>query len=166
MGRTRASISGPFNWSHKANTELIHVEETPGAWRIVAEHDGYLGRFGVVHKRELMRGDNASVFCVDSFSGRAKFDDMYAEIRYLLAPELTVKRTDENAVKICIGNKNVCKLSFFLNNGDKYSPISLFSETADISTRFAQKETTTALCCRLPAADLFGNQITTEFSFL
>ncbi|MFG1379718.1 heparinase II/III-family protein [Xanthobacter autotrophicus] len=45
-------ISGPFNWSEKAQSYPVSVKDGPD-WSITASHDGYQKRFGVVHRRIL-----------------------------------------------------------------------------------------------------------------
>lgn len=45
-------ISGPFNWSHKAAARLEAVRGGDD-WRLAAAQDGYRGRFGVIHRREV-----------------------------------------------------------------------------------------------------------------
>jgi uncharacterized heparinase superfamily protein len=47
-----SSASGPFNWVSKADARLISSESTPIA-RVVAEHDGYVGQYGVKHRRNV-----------------------------------------------------------------------------------------------------------------
>jgi hypothetical protein len=54
--------SGPFNWASKANARLISSESTPVA-RVVAEHDGYVARYGVKHRRTV-EYDDASRFAI------------------------------------------------------------------------------------------------------
>lgn len=49
-GEDQSRISGPFNWSHKAQAwlESASVDEN---WRLTARQDGYAGRFKVIHER-------------------------------------------------------------------------------------------------------------------
>ena len=44
----QSTISGPFNWSHKAETRLDEAR-AGSDWRLAASHDGYEKRFGLVH---------------------------------------------------------------------------------------------------------------------
>ncbi len=45
-------ISGPFNWSHKAQARLEASHPGPD-WTLRASHDGFVSRFGVRHERTL-----------------------------------------------------------------------------------------------------------------
>ena len=51
-GVDQSTISGPFNWGHKARASL--VESMDGTnWLVRAVHDGYRSRFGVEHVRTV-----------------------------------------------------------------------------------------------------------------
>jgi hypothetical protein len=51
-GRDQSTMSGPFNWSHKAETLL---EQFAGGafWRVVASHNGYEKSVGLRHRRRI-----------------------------------------------------------------------------------------------------------------
>ena len=51
-GADQSVISGPFNWSHKARAHLDSLR-VGNDWSISARHDGYVGRFGIEHRREI-----------------------------------------------------------------------------------------------------------------
>lgn len=51
-GTCQSTMSGPFNWSHKANARLDKLVDGPD-WRIRVSHDGYVKRFGVRHERTV-----------------------------------------------------------------------------------------------------------------
>lgn len=81
-GTNQSTISGPFSWSHKAQSRLEDVRE--GAdWRITASHDGYQRRFGVRHQRTISGSQNR-LFIEDRLlkTGRD------AEIVFQLSPGL------------------------------------------------------------------------------
>ena len=54
--------AGPFNWAAKARARCIALEDGPIA-RVVAEHDGYVARFGLRHRRTV-DFDGASRFSI------------------------------------------------------------------------------------------------------
>jgi hypothetical protein len=85
-GHSQSTMSGAFNWSHKANARL--VEQSPAdSWSLVAEHDGYERRFGARHRRQLQRnGDTITIR--DSLIGTPQD----AEIVFQLAIGLTAQR--------------------------------------------------------------------------
>jgi hypothetical protein len=69
LGRAPASKSaGPFNWASKANTRLISATADPHP-QIIAEHDGYAARFGVVHRRTIGIVDCETVTITDTLVG-------------------------------------------------------------------------------------------------
>lgn len=85
-GQSQSIISGPFNWSHKAKATLVDRQE--GAhWKLCASHDGYLGRFGVVHQRTVA-GDVDGILVTDQLLGRSHT----AEIVFQLAAGLEAGR--------------------------------------------------------------------------
>ena len=84
-GVNQSIIAGPFMWSHKARARFEGGEMAPGAWQLAASHDGYTRRFGVTHRREIVRlGDGLSVR--DTLHGEGAQRE--AEIVFQLAPEL------------------------------------------------------------------------------
>jgi hypothetical protein len=90
-GQSQSTMSGAFNWSHKANARL--VEQTPApAWSLTAEHDGYERRFGARHQRQLRQDGNA-IAIHDRLIGMAQD----AEIVFQLAAGLIAER-DGNVV--------------------------------------------------------------------
>jgi hypothetical protein len=92
-GQSQSTMSGAFNWSHKANAHLI--EQTPApAWSLTAEHDGYERRFGARHQRQL-RQDGHAITVHDRLSGTAQD----AEIVFQLAVGLAAER-DGNVVTV------------------------------------------------------------------
>ncbi len=48
-GEDQSRISGPFNWSVHARTRLLEATQE----RVTAEHQGFLQRFGMVHRRTV-----------------------------------------------------------------------------------------------------------------
>jgi hypothetical protein len=85
-GRDQSPIWGPFNWGPPARARLLAAEPGPD-WRLVADHDGYVRRFGVRHRREL-RATPGGFLLVDSLIGRPCATE--AECSFQLAPGLAV----------------------------------------------------------------------------
>lgn len=95
-------ISGPFNWSHKANARL---EPNGGPWQVTASHDGYVGRFGVRHHRHVAL-DNGGLRVTDWLAGG---EPRQARLAFQLAPDL---RTEElgDTVSVYRGAEPVLRL--------------------------------------------------------
>ncbi|TXN21518.1 heparinase II/III-family protein [Methylobacterium sp. WL9] len=51
-GVDQSTISGPFNWGHKAHASLVEKRDGEN-WRVRVTHDGYRSRFGVDHVRTI-----------------------------------------------------------------------------------------------------------------
>lgn len=66
-GQSQSTMSGAFNWSHKASARLLEHNSLPD-WSVTAEHDGYLRRFGARHRRQLRR-DRQSIVIHDQLIG-------------------------------------------------------------------------------------------------
>lgn len=77
----QSTMSGAFNWSHKASARLDSVTDGEG-WRIVASHDGYQKRFGCIHRRTVA-SDPSGFSIHDALIGTT---DQLAEIVFQLAP--------------------------------------------------------------------------------
>ncbi len=93
LGASQSTMSGAFNWSHKAKAELVNRKDTPD-WCLVAEHDGYENRFKARHRRMLAR-EKSSITIHDSLIGLAQ----EGEIVFQLAPELDTK-VDGNTILV------------------------------------------------------------------
>ncbi|MDW6022416.1 heparinase II/III-family protein [Mesorhizobium sp. BAC0120] len=88
-GESQSIISSKFNWSHKARAILVHTEPEP-SWSLRARHDGYEGRFGVVHQRTIKhRSDD--ILVTDQLLG----GERAAEVVFQLAAGLVTRRDDE-----------------------------------------------------------------------
>ena len=85
-GADQSTISGAFNWSHKARAQLEHYE-AGALWSATARHDGYLKRFGVVHERSIARTEQGLVL-TDRLLGGGGHP---AEIAFQLAPDLSAQ---------------------------------------------------------------------------
>lgn len=92
-GADQSVISGPFNWSRKANAVL---EEARGGedWSLTASHDGYRRRFGVIHRRTLFA--TAEGFAIrDQLEGDGKRD---GEIVFQIAADCDARLEDEGLI--------------------------------------------------------------------
>lgn len=91
-GLDQSVISGPFNWSSKAKARLDRVE--PGeAWALAARHDGYRGRLGAEHVREV-RATGAGIAILDTVPGAGS--GLSAEVTLQFAPGLDVRADGAN----------------------------------------------------------------------
>jgi len=107
-GADQSTMSGAFNWSHKATASLDSVDDGEN-WRIVASHDGYLKRFGCLHRRTVASAPLG--FSVhDTLTGNP---DETAEIVFQLSPACEVE-VDGQKVRIHAGKRWLATLSFSL----------------------------------------------------
>ena len=164
-GEDQSIISGPFNWSHKANNHLLHCKDAPGAWCIEAEHDGYQKRYGMNHRRQVARGADACVTCTDWLIGTPKRPDMAVEIRYLVAPGLEVLRSDEHRAQIRRDGRTLCELGFSRGRRDGNAALPLVIEASVASPRFGEKVETVALLCRVASVGVMEKGVTTRIDF-
>jgi hypothetical protein len=184
-GQDQSIISGPFNWSHKANVHLLHYKDAPGAWCVEAEHDGYQKRYGVNHRRQVARGPDASITCTDWLTGPSMQQDsmrhgstrhgstrhgpsrhdMAIEIRYLVAPELEVSSPDAFTARIARNGSPICDLGFFLSSLQGGDALPLVIEADVASLRFGEKMEAAALICRVPSPAMVENGVMTRISF-
>jgi hypothetical protein len=79
--RNQSRIAGAFNWSAHANAHL--VDHSPDA--ITADHDGYVGEFGLTHRRSVTFSDNAYSVS-DKLLGQAKRSGLGWSAGFTLAP--------------------------------------------------------------------------------
>lgn len=85
-GADQSVIAGPFNWGAKARAQLD--QSAGGAnWSLAASHDGYVGRYGLEHRREVSAQD-AGVRIVDRLVGSAK--QPAALVSLQAAPDLEI----------------------------------------------------------------------------
>jgi hypothetical protein len=84
-----STMSGPFNWSHKATTTLRSFASHGDGWQVEAEHDGYDGTFQSLHRRSLHVSAASGAVIEDTLLGPAA---RYVDIAFLLHPALTARR--------------------------------------------------------------------------
>lgn len=105
-GESQSIMSGAFNWSHKARTNLVQREETADGWILGAVHDGYLGRFGVTHHRSVALHAGELVITDQLVGG----DGREAELVFQLAQNLDAT-VDDNVVVVADSAGPLCVLS-------------------------------------------------------
>lgn len=105
-GLDQSTISGPFNWSHKANASLGRVEDGE-AWSLTARHDGYAKRLGVEHVRTVSAAP-AGIEIVDRLVGTGSPE---AEVIFQFAPGLDVS-AGEGGWSVHRDGAPVARLSF------------------------------------------------------
>lgn len=82
-------MTGPFNWdlTDRARGRLGLLDAAPEHWSVEAEHDGYLGRHGVVHRRTLSRTGSGRYLLSDVLLGGPA---VRVDWSLLVSPELRV----------------------------------------------------------------------------
>lgn len=104
-GASQSTISGAFNWSHKARTTLLETKAEPG-WTLEAQHDGYHSRYGTHHRRGLrLMGDE--IIIIDQLPG----GERQAELVFQLAPALEATAS-ANVVTIRRANTPLLEITF------------------------------------------------------
>jgi hypothetical protein len=89
-GLSSSVAAGDFNWrQERAACRLIRWEAEP--FRAEADHDGYLARLGVRHRRTIARPEPGLYVITDSLVGDGSHE---AVARWLVAPEIEVDDDD------------------------------------------------------------------------
>jgi hypothetical protein len=100
---------GPFNWVVKAKARLVEAELDPVP-RIVAEHDGFVARYGVRHRRSVTLSTVQSITITDELVGHRMNRDV--SIGFLIDPSCAaVANAINGAVEITRCGKGVLRLS-------------------------------------------------------
>jgi uncharacterized heparinase superfamily protein len=111
-GRSSSQASGPFNWKIKANAQVLSVRSKPRP-RLVVEHDGYLKRFGVRHRRTIESEADESIVIIDELIGSLVSDPV--AISFLINPNFQVV-VDVNRPNIVIVTNNFDEVIQFTGN--------------------------------------------------
>jgi hypothetical protein len=98
-GVSSSSTSGPFNWAAKANARLVSASASRTN-EVVAEHDGYVKRFGVRHRRSVSMSDEGRIAIADDLIGRS--DPVPVQISFLINPHLFVRTNDSRPNSIVV----------------------------------------------------------------
>ena len=109
-GVSSSSTSGLFNWAAKANARLVSGSG-PASREVVAEHDGYLRRFGVRHRRSVSMSEAGRVTIADELVGSS--DPLPVRISFLINPRLSVRMNDgkRNSVVVEDGGRPLVEFS-------------------------------------------------------
>ena len=99
--------SGLFNWATKAGGRCIASEKGPTA-RVVAEHDGYLARFGLKHRRTVAFDGKSRIMITDELIGAS--EDREAAISFLLDPACTATIEPDGNLLIAAGGRPLARL--------------------------------------------------------
>jgi len=89
-GESSSVMSGSFNWSEQAECKVLSYNDEPDNWYIEAEHNGYVERFGVIHKRKIEMGEEG--ISIKDFVTSTKNN---AEIGFMLHPDLDIKQEED-----------------------------------------------------------------------
>lgn len=86
--------AGAFNWGHKAAARAVSTGFGPDGkvWQVTGEHDGYLRRRGVVHRRTLREEGPGRFTVEDEILGSGP--PRPVEIGFLLHPEVKLRAED------------------------------------------------------------------------
>jgi hypothetical protein len=87
----QSTMSGSFNWSHKARATLKQIARNDSGWSLEAEHDGYRRTFGAIHRRRL-NVEPATGFTIEDRLIAALAHSV--TVNFLLHPALTAVLQD------------------------------------------------------------------------
>lgn len=110
-GVDQSTMSGPFNWSHKASAKLETIVDSVD-WSVTASHNGYEKRYGVLHQRTIESSKTGFVITDNLLhTPHSVAVNQEAEIVYQLAPDCDAYADGMN-VTVSRGNTFVAKISF------------------------------------------------------
>jgi hypothetical protein len=90
-GVSSSSTAGSFNWAAKADARLVSGSASTTG-EVVAEHDGYLKQFGVLHRRSVCMSDEGRITVADELVGGS--DPLPVQISFLINPRLSARLDD------------------------------------------------------------------------
>lgn len=162
-GADQSTISGAFNWSHKARAWRVEeaTAEAEGACAVTARHDGYRKRFGVMHERRVEQ-DEAGYILTDRLVG----DPVRVRetvLRFHLDPEMVAQAGDGGVVTIMRDGKAFVEMVFNTAEGKALVPV---VEPTEVSPRFGVKQASTVIVLAPPvSAWEAGGAVTTRIRF-
>jgi Heparinase II/III-like protein/Heparinase II/III N-terminus len=106
-GRSSSRPSGPFNWATKANARLIALASGPTT-RAVAEHDGYVSRYGVRHRRAIEFDGTSRFTITDELLG--PLEDRKVTVSFLLDPTCQARLDSDGNVLISGHGRSIARL--------------------------------------------------------
>ena len=163
-GEDQSAVAGPFNWSRKANSQLLDLDETPGAWRVEAEHDGYRRPFGLTHRRSITPGEGPSYCIRDRLTGTPKGANLEATLRYVVAPALQIRIADDGSAHIAKDGRLLLKIAFFIEGAEGRNPLASSLTNASVSPHFGGAVDAFAVTVTVPPATLLRSDILTELA--
>ncbi|MBL1270844.1 MAG: alginate lyase family protein [Oceanospirillales bacterium] len=155
----QSTISGAFNWSHKANAGQVTSPAGGNGQSVVAQHSGYQTRFGLIHRREVKWESSKKFTISDLLVGTPTSPNINAKIRFFLAPSISISKTSENNYELLLDGKQIVKMKIKL--GTKQPKITV--ERKDISKQFGEKSSTNVLCIEYQDLDM---ECVTQFEFI
>lgn len=105
-GADQSVMSGDFNWSHRAESVLEHLEGGEH-WSIAARCDGYESRFGVTHRRRI-RALPEGIEILDFLEPST---GVVAQAHFQFAPDVALE-PEGAAFRILRAGEAVARLSF------------------------------------------------------
>jgi hypothetical protein len=114
--------AGPFNWASKAKRDVL-APDGPIA-RLVAEHDGFLARLGLRHRRTIEFDGASQIVITDELLGDG--DTGEVTISFLLNPACEA-RLDGSSFHVSAGGRSIARLvstgplSASITRGDTHS---------------------------------------------
>jgi hypothetical protein len=98
-GVSSSTTAGPFNWAAKANAHILGSAGS-ATNEVVAEHDGYLKKFGVMHRRSVSMSDAGKITIVDELIGELR--PLPVQISFLINPGLRAQLDDRGRRSILV----------------------------------------------------------------
>jgi hypothetical protein len=99
--------SGPFNWATKAKARCVAVEYDPIV-RLVAEHDGYMAQFGLMHRRNVEFDGRNQIVITDELLGTG--DSREVTISFLLDPACEATLEHDGSLVIAADERSLVRL--------------------------------------------------------
>ena len=106
-GHPSSRPSGLFNWATKAEGRCIASEDGPTA-RVVAEHDGYVARFGLRHRRTVAFDGIGRFTITDELLGTS---DREVAISFLLDPACAAALEPDGSLLIAAGARPLARFT-------------------------------------------------------
>lgn len=101
--------SGPFNWASKAKARLISSKSTP-VMRVVAEHDGYIAKYRVRHRRTVEFDQVSRFTIVDELLGVPEARSV--TVSFLLDPSCqSTVEPDQRGVVVTHNNRRLIRIA-------------------------------------------------------
>jgi uncharacterized heparinase superfamily protein len=140
-----ASIqAGNFNWGHKARARLIAARADADGVAAEAEHDGYVRRFGALHRRQFVLSTAENEVAITDWLDASR--PLQVEISFLLSPGV---KASVNAETIIVVGQDDVPLLEMTGAGPLIAEI-VGSQVPGgwYSPTFNVKQPTTRLCWR------------------